>query len=195
MVSLGSCKHSTNPEQPALVSISVTRLPDKITYITGETFDPTGLEITGTYSDDTTKVETGYNLDTVDTTTTGTKNVTVSLNELIVTFTVTVSDSGSLGISIGFNLGAITITGSDGINTISRGADTSKPTSLTLSVSSAAGYTGVQWYVDGVLESGATGDNITLTAAAYDIRNHSVTFTGIKDGILYSQLIPFTVEQ
>jgi hypothetical protein len=108
-----------------------------------------------------------------------------------VSFTVNVSAPGlgSLGIGIGFNFGAITITGSDGTNIIHK---TGTPTSLTLS---ATGYTGVQWYVDGVLKSGATGSSITLTAAAYDIRNHSVTFTGIKDGIPYSQLIPFTVVQ
>ncbi|GHU39930.1 hypothetical protein FACS1894190_06120 [Spirochaetia bacterium] len=82
--------------------------------------------------------------------------------------------------------------GSNGINIISKGADFSKPTSITLS---ASGYTGVQWYVDGVLKTGATGNSITLTAAAYDIRKHSVTFTGIKDSVPYSQLIPFTVVQ
>jgi hypothetical protein len=106
--------------------------------------------------------------------------------------TVTVPVPGSLEISIGFNFGTITITESNGSNVISRGADTSKPLSIALS---ATGYIGVQWYVDGILKTGATGDSITLTAAAYDIRNHSVTFTGSKDGIPYSQLIPFRVVQ
>ncbi|GHV79640.1 hypothetical protein AGMMS49944_14310 [Spirochaetia bacterium] len=105
---------------------------------------------------------------------------------------VTVPAPGTLAISIGFNFGAITITGSDGNNIISRGEDMSKPTNLALS---AAGYSSVQWYVDGVLKTGATGNSITLTAAAYDIRNHSVTFTGFKNGIPYSQLIPFVVVQ
>jgi hypothetical protein len=76
---------------------------------------------------------------------------------------------------------------------MSRGADTGKPTSLTLS---ASGYTGVQWYVDGNTGTPVgAGNSITLTAAAYDIRNHSVTFTGVKDDIPYSQLIPFRVVQ
>jgi hypothetical protein len=102
---------------------------------------------------------------------------------------VTVIAPASLTINIGFNFGAITITGNDGTNTIRR---TGSPTSLTLS---ATGYIGVQWYVDGILKSGATSNSITLSAAAYDIRNHSVTFTGVKDGVPYSQLIPFRVVQ
>ncbi|GHV92953.1 hypothetical protein AGMMS50268_34560 [Spirochaetia bacterium] len=124
----------------------------------------------------------------------GTATITVTTVDGLHTAsaTVTVPAPGTLAISIGFNYGAITITGSNGSNIISRGADTSKPTSLTLS---ATGYTGVQWYVDGVLKTGATGDSITLDAAAYDIRNHSVTFTGFKSGIPYSQLIPFRVVQ
>jgi hypothetical protein len=101
-----------------------------------------------------------------------------------------------LTISIGFDFDDISIQRSSENDTISRGADGSKPTSLTLSVSSAAGYTGVQWYVDGNTAAPVgAGNTITLTAAAYDIRNHSVTFTGVKDGIPYSQLIPFKVVQ
>jgi hypothetical protein len=121
----------------------------------------------------------------------GTATITVRTNDGSRTATATVTvPAGSLGINIGFNFGVITITGSDGGNIISRGADTSKPTGLTLS---AAGYTGVQWFVDGVLKAGATVSSITLSAANYDIRNHSVTFTGVKDGIPYSQSIPFRV--
>ncbi|MHC6204151.1 Ig-like domain-containing protein [Breznakiellaceae bacterium SP9] len=124
----------------------------------------------------------------------GTATITVTTDDgsRTASAAVTVPAPGTLAISIGFNFGAIAITGNDGSNSISRGADTSKPTSLTLS---ASGYTGVQWYVDGVLKTGATGNSITLSAAAYDIRNHSVTFTGVKDGIPYSQLLPFVVVQ
>jgi hypothetical protein len=124
----------------------------------------------------------------------GTANITVTTvdgSHTAVT-ALTVPAPGTLAISIGFNFGAITITGSDGSNIISRGADASKPASLTLS---AAGYTGVQWYVDGVLKNGAADSSITITAAACDIRNHSATFTGVKDGVPYSQLIPFRVVQ
>jgi hypothetical protein len=100
----------------------------------------------------------------------------------------TVTVHALLGINIGFNFGAITIQGAEGSTTIHR---TGNPTSLTLT---APEYDSIKWYVDGVLKTGATGRSITLTATAYDIRKHSVTFTGVKDGIPYSRLIPFTVE-
>ncbi len=49
-------------EEPAatLVSISVTTLPTKIAYEVGETFDPTGMVVTATYSDNSTVDISGY---------------------------------------------------------------------------------------------------------------------------------------
>jgi hypothetical protein len=140
------------------------------------------------YTPSTATVGTAYYY-VVVTNTNNSVNGTKTATRTSTVATVTILAPGTLGINIGFNFGAITITGSDGINTIRR---TGSPTSLTLS---ATGYSSVQWYVDGVLKTGATGSSITLTAAAYDIRNHSVTFTGSKDGIPYSQLIPFRVVQ
>jgi hypothetical protein len=118
---------------------------------------------------------------TVDNTKSGTATVTV------------IPATGSLSITIGFNYGEITITGSDGWNTISKNGYYS----FTLTLS-AAGYTGVVWYIDG---DGTgipdTGGGITINAASYRTDSHTVTFTGVSesDGVLYSQLIPFTVIQ
>jgi hypothetical protein len=92
-------------------------------------------------------------------------------------------------ITIGSNYGTITITGSDGVNTISKSGVGGKPISLTLNA--AGTYTGVVWYVDGVWK--ATDDSVTINAASYPIGNYTVTFTGKRDGILFSQLIPFEV--
>ena len=44
-----------------LKSISIKASPSKINYSTGETFNPTGLKLELTYSDDTTKEEVEYN--------------------------------------------------------------------------------------------------------------------------------------
>jgi hypothetical protein len=87
---------------------------------------------------------------------------------------------------VGFNLDAITITGSDGTNLIRK---TGAPSSLALS---AAGYTDVVWYVDGA-SSGTSGNTLTIYASSYTAQSHSVTFTGYKNVALYSQVIPFTV--
>jgi hypothetical protein len=92
-------------------------------------------------------------------------------------------------ITVGFNYGAIYITGSDGINTIYKDSST-PPNSVVLS---AEGYTDVQWYVDGDSSPAGTGNSIALYASSYSSRTHSITFTGKKDGKLYSQVIPFTV--
>jgi quinol monooxygenase YgiN len=148
---------------------------------------------TASYTPSTASIGTAYYYVVVTNTksgVTGTPTATETSN------VATVTVNASLTINVGFNFGAITITGNDGVNVISRGADTGKPTSLALSVDSAAGYSNVQWYVDGNTATPVgAGSTITITAAAYDIRNHSVTFTGTKDGIPYSQLIPFTVTQ
>ncbi|MDR0596892.1 MAG: hypothetical protein LBG14_00075 [Treponema sp.] len=100
--------------------------------------------------------------------------------------------ANNLTITVGFTQGAITITGSDGANVISK---TGSPNSLTFSVDSTAGYTVVAWYVDGDTSSGTTTDSLTINASAYDAQKHSVTFTGTKDGVFYSsEPIPFTVK-
>lgn len=44
----------------ACKEITITKLPDKINYINGEEFDPTGMEITVSYYDGTSKVVTDY---------------------------------------------------------------------------------------------------------------------------------------
>jgi hypothetical protein len=94
---------------------------------------------------------------------------------------------GTLDITVGFNLGSITIAGSNGTNIIRKVSGS--PTSLQLS---AAGYTGVVWYVDGST-SGINSNTLTINAVDYAAQRHSVAFTGYKGGALFSQAIPFTV--
>jgi hypothetical protein len=102
------------------------------------------------------------------------------------TWTASGQVPGTLAITVGFNLGAIAITGGDGDNIIRKNGS---PPSLTLS---AQGYSNVVWYVDGGT-TGISNDTLTIHASNYTVQRHSVTFTGTKDGIPYSQAIPFTV--
>jgi fibronectin type 3 domain-containing protein len=104
----------------------------------------------------------------------------------------TPSGKGNASISIGFNYGQITIEGNNGINAISKSGANGMPTSLSLS---ANGYTNVSCYVDGdttnrIVDSGT---GIVVPAVDYPVQIHSITFTGIRNGILYSQEISFTV--
>jgi hypothetical protein len=95
---------------------------------------------------------------------------------------------GGRTITIGFNYGAIAITGDDRTNNIFKTSTT--PASITFS---ATGYDDVKWYVDGATFPAGTGASIILGASDYSTKGHSITFTGWKDGKLYSQIIPFTV--
>jgi hypothetical protein len=68
-----------------------------------------------------------------------------------------------------------------------------------ISLSAPGEYTGVTWYVDGSPVTGTAisiNDGITtiiLDADDYDVRTHSVSFTGVKDGIPYSAERTFRV--
>ncbi|MDR0628888.1 MAG: bacterial Ig-like domain-containing protein [Treponema sp.] len=86
--------------EPVLLSIAITRRPNKISYAKGEAFDPTGLVVKGTYNNGKTEDETGYTLSAVDTSSTGTKTVTVSLKGFTATFTITVGEAALASIAI-----------------------------------------------------------------------------------------------
>ena len=72
-----------------LVSIAVTVLPDKVKYHKGEEFDPTGLEITAYYDNDTSAPVTGYELSGYSGAR-GENSITVSYGGATCNFVVTV---------------------------------------------------------------------------------------------------------
>ena len=88
--------HSTLHPSPApikvLTGIEVTTEPTKTAYTVGETFDPTGMVVTGTYSDSTIEVISDYTyspdgaLALTDTT------VTITKDSFTDTVTITVSE-------------------------------------------------------------------------------------------------------
>jgi hypothetical protein len=78
----------------ALQSITITSPPIKTLYTRGDPLDITGLVVTGTYADGTTKAEAvslssvhGYNAEVI-----GTQTLTVAVNNKTATFTVTVNE-------------------------------------------------------------------------------------------------------
>jgi hypothetical protein len=97
---------------------------------------------------------------------------------------------GAVAVTVGFD-GGPTVSGGDGAgNVISKTGAGGKPATVQLS---AEGYTSPAWYVDGSGTAAGTEASITLAAADYDARVHSVSFTGTKDGTLFSKEITFTV--
>ena len=74
-----------------LSSVSVSKMPAKATYFVGDTLDITGLELIATYSNGDTEIVTnGYTVSGFDSSTAGTKTVTVDYKGKTATFTVEV---------------------------------------------------------------------------------------------------------
>jgi hypothetical protein len=92
-------------------------------------------------------------------------------------------------ITVGFDGDRLTVKDGNGTD-LSGGFALSASGSVTLSAD--GGFTDVQWHVD---DSPPVGNTLTLNGASYSAyRDHSVTFTGKKGGILYSSdPIPFRV--
>lgn len=82
----------------SLVGISITAGPNKIEYIEGEVFDPTGLEVTAYYNNDTDKVlsEDEYEISGFESSV-GQKIVTVNVGDYKDSFTVNVAVNVMLG--------------------------------------------------------------------------------------------------
>lgn len=83
-----------------IASISVSKMPDKTTYYQKELFDETGLEISGTTSTGETVSVTDYELSGFDSSSAGTKTITVTSGNASATFEVTVLTESLTGISI-----------------------------------------------------------------------------------------------
>ena len=83
-----------------VTGITVSKTPDKTTYHQGESFDTTGLEVSKTYSDGTLEVITDYELSGFDSSSTGTKTITVTASGKTATFEITVSEAYITAISV-----------------------------------------------------------------------------------------------
>lgn len=84
----------------ALTSISVSKTPDKTTYYQGELFDSTGLEISGTTNTGEIVSVTDYELSGFDSSSAGTKTITVTASGKTTTFEISVSEASITAISV-----------------------------------------------------------------------------------------------
>lgn len=75
-----------------LSSISITTKPTKTTYAIGDSFDKTGLVVTATYSDKSTKKVTDYKISGFSSKKAGTVKITVTFQEKTATFNVTIKE-------------------------------------------------------------------------------------------------------
>lgn len=65
----------------SLSGIAISSMPNKTTYIVGESFDATGLVVKANYSDGTSAVVNSYDISGFDSSTSGTKTIIVSYTE------------------------------------------------------------------------------------------------------------------
>ena len=81
---------AVNVKAKSVTSLSVTKKPNKLTYLEGDSFDKTGMVVTAYYNNNTSGAVTDYTVSGY-TSTTGTKTITVSYGGKSATFTVTVN--------------------------------------------------------------------------------------------------------
>ena len=80
------------PVAVTLSSIAVTTKPKKTEYTVGDSYDGTGLVVTATYSDKSTKTITGYAVSGFSSTKAGTVTINVTFEGKATTFTVTIKE-------------------------------------------------------------------------------------------------------
>lgn len=83
-----------------IASITVSKMPNRTTYYQNELFDSTGLEITGTSTTGETASVTDYELSGFDSSSAGTKTITVTASGKTTTFEISVSEASITAISV-----------------------------------------------------------------------------------------------
>ena len=89
-------KYGDQEKEKVLTGIEITAAPTKTTYTVGETFDPTGMEITATYSNHHTEVITDYTIDKTEPLTISDEEVTISYQGFTATVKITVGKAYQL---------------------------------------------------------------------------------------------------
>lgn len=97
--------------EKAVASIAITTAPTKVSYILGETFDPTGMVVTATYNDETEEVVEDYTYSPTTALTADDTTITVSFESKTATQAITVISEPSWALA--FNITVDTVTASD----------------------------------------------------------------------------------
>ena len=88
--SCATCKYH-EPQPKTLTNIEITKMPNKTVYEEGEKFDPTGMEVTATYSDNSQEKVTNYTYIPTGSLKTTDKKVVISYTEKNITKTAEVN--------------------------------------------------------------------------------------------------------
>jgi hypothetical protein len=177
-----------------LAGIEISTPPNTTTYLILETFDPTGMVVTATYTDGTTKPITGYTYSPDGELSTSDKVVTISYTENEITQTatqkITVNDYTS--VELPTQSGTLTYTG-NALSPTWSGYDTDAMTvSGTTSGTDAGSYTatfalkyGHKWS-DGTMEPKSATWTIDRATIAVPTQSGSLTYTGSSQSPTWS---------
>jgi hypothetical protein len=191
---------SDNPLEDDLIlqSIAVTTLPTKTVYVRGEALDISGLVVTGTYADGTTKTEpvslaniSGYNPDSVSQ-----QTLTVTVNGKTATFIVAVNEPVLQSIAVTstptttvYVLGdPLDITGLVVTGTYSGGTTKTEPVSLSDISGYDADTVGIK-----TLTVTVDGKQTTFTVTVNNTALQSITITSPPIKTLYTQGDPLDI--
>ena len=84
----------------SVVQITISKMPEKTRYYQGELFDRTGLVVSRTYDDGTSETTTDYELSGFDSSSAGTKVITVTASGKTATFEISVLEASITTISV-----------------------------------------------------------------------------------------------
>lgn len=127
-----------------LTAISVASAPNKTTYFVGDALDTSGLTLTASYSNDTTKIITsGFTTEGFDSSTAGTKTITVNYGGKSTTFSVIIKEivvNKHYTIAYNANGGSGTMASTDMV--------VGTPKNLSPNTFTKTGYTFAGWALD-----------------------------------------------
>jgi len=187
-----------------LNSITILSSPYKTSYAVGEALDLAGLTVRGSYGDGSTKIETvtAENISNYDSSKAGSQAVVVTIDGRTTSFSVTVTNTSSLILTVGLVPGGnnnLEIYGvpASGIK-LSVGKKNGLPDSIVISAGGISGnavYDDVTWYVNNT-QTYYSNNIITINAGNYAFtKPHTITMVATKlDGSRHSKTITFTVE-
>lgn len=93
----------TSSIEVTLSEIAVTKSPTKTSYVEGETFDSTGMEVTASYSNGSSNLITDYTIDKTTALTISDKKITVSYQGKTATVAITVDYADLTGFDLNFS--------------------------------------------------------------------------------------------
>ncbi|MGI6752046.1 MAG: bacterial Ig-like domain-containing protein [Anaerovoracaceae bacterium] len=104
-----TAEFTVNVTAKALETISISKQPDKTTYIEGQSFEAAGMEVTAHYNDGTSQIVTGYTIEPSGALAVSDVKITVNYEGKSADVAITVTAKELMGIAVSFNQGSTAV--------------------------------------------------------------------------------------